>query len=418
MNHCVKEIMNRWMPTYLAIGLGCALGIFCAGLYLTARHANELAITRAAWAAEKAHLLTALEQAQEEAQSRDNSTAIPLAPAPAPSHPAPADIIARLQGMRTEGGSVAPSRMREAVYWLEELVQAGPRALPAIRQYLARNEDVELDTAWVQSRAARDGKLPGDFVLPPSLRMGLIEVVRRIGGADAEHLLGETLIATGRGLEVAYLTRLLQEMSPNKHREAALSAARLLLASAAPLTSTSPLDRNHRDYLFGVLSYYGDPSYAGDAQLQLVRADSQVDRSALKYLQQILGAQAVPVAAQIYQQPLLQTNAAAKEPLARLALNFVGADAQANAFYQQAINDPVLTRSHRKNLIEDLNQDGFADTRNLTANDLPLIQARIALIEQLAPSALDEVNTAAFQEAYKDLVNMRAKVIAQAPSGR
>jgi hypothetical protein len=89
-----------------------------------------------------------------------------------------------------------------------------------------------------------------------------------------------------------------------------------------------------------------------------------------------------------------------------------------NKFCQQAINDPVLTRGHRSNLIEDLNEDGFADPRNLTANDLPLIQNRIALIEQLAPNAMDQVNAAAFKEAYKDLVNMRAKVTGQPPSAR
>jgi hypothetical protein len=154
------------------------------------------------------------------------------------------------------------------------------------------------------------------------------------------------------------------------------------------------------------------------AQTQLLRTDSQIDRGALRYLQQSLGAQAVTIAAQTYQNPLLLTNAAAKEPLARLALAFVGADTQANQFYQQAINDPVLTKGHRSNLIEDLNEDGFADPRNLTANDLPLIQNRIALIEQLAPSAMDEVNAAAFKEAYKDLVNMRAKVTGQAPPVR
>ena len=57
-----------------------------------------------------------------------------------------------------------------------------------------------------------------------------------------------------------------------------------------------------------------------------------------------------------------------------------------------------------------LSQDGFPDTRNLTARDLPLIQNRIALIEQLAPNAADPVNAAAFKEAYKDLLNMRDRV--------
>jgi hypothetical protein len=54
----------------------------------------------------------------------------------------------------------------------------------------------------------------------------------------------------------------------------------------------------------------------------------------------------------------------------------------------------------------------------LTANDLSLIQARMALIEELAPNAMDKVNAAAFAEAYKDLVNMRAKIAGQAPTAR
>jgi hypothetical protein len=128
----------------------------------------------------------------------------------------------------------------------------------------------------------------------------------------------------------------------------------------------------------------------------------------LKYLQQSLGARAVPLVAQMYDDPRL-TDPAKKEPLARLALSYVGADADANQFYQKAINDSGLPGDHRKNLIEDLNQDGFPDRRNLGAKDLPLIQNRIALIEQLAPSATDPVNAAAFREAYKDLLKMRER---------
>jgi hypothetical protein len=35
---------------------------------------------------------------------------------------------------------------------------------------------------------------------------------------------------------------------------------------------------------------------------------------------------------------------------------------------------------------------------------------RIQLIEELAPDAMDDVNAAAFQEAYKDLVNMYVRL--------
>jgi hypothetical protein len=238
----------------------------------------------------------------------------------------------------------------------------------------------------------------------------LLDAVKRIGGAEGESVLAEILGTTGRGVELAWLARALQELAPDKYRETALTAARELLAR--PLVTGVPgaLDRNDREHLFSVLSLYGDSTYVSTAQGQLVQADGALDRGALKYLQQSLGPQAVAVAAQTWNDPRL-TDPAKKEPLARVALNYVGADAQANEFYLKAINDPTLPKDHRRNLIEDLNQDGFADRKNLTERDLPLIQNRLALIERNAPAAADPVNTAAFAEAYKDLLKMRDRIL-------
>jgi len=95
-----------------------------------------------------------------------------------------------------------------------------------------------------------------------------------------------------------------------------------------------------------------------------------------------------------------------QDPAARAALAFVGADPEAEEVWFDAINDPLLPAEERKDLIEDLNEDGFPDPGNLRLEDLPLIESRIQLIEQLAPDAVDEVNADAFAEAYKDLVNM------------
>jgi hypothetical protein len=96
-------------------------------------------------------------------------------------------------------------------------------------------------------------------------------------------------------------------------------------------------------------------------------------------------------------------------PLARTALAMVGADPEAEALWVQAVNDPALPPNARKDLIEDLNEDGFDDPKHVTADDVPLIASRLALIEELAPDAMDDVNYAAFAEAYKDLLNMLDK---------
>jgi hypothetical protein len=97
-----------------------------------------------------------------------------------------------------------------------------------------------------------------------------------------------------------------------------------------------------------------------------------------------------------------------QDVLAREALTFVGMDLQATTYWVAAINDPDLPAEERKNLIEDLNEDGLPDPRFPTMEDLPLIMSRLRLIEQLVPDAMDQDNLDAFAEAYKDLTNLAA----------
>jgi hypothetical protein len=95
---------------------------------------------------------------------------------------------------------------------------------------------------------------------------------------------------------------------------------------------------------------------------------------------------------------------------ARAALNGVGVDAEAERVWEQAINDPALSASQRSDLIEDLNENGFADPSNVQPEELPIVLNRLALIEELAPDAMDQVNADAFAEAYKDLTKIAKKL--------
>ena len=101
----------------------------------------------------------------------------------------------------------------------------------------------------------------------------------------------------------------------------------------------------------------------------------------------------------------------AKAERARAALAFIGRDPEADADYIQLINDPTVSENDRHNLIEDLNEDGFADPDNPTSKDLPMIRYRIDLIDDQAPFAMDKTNADAFAEARKDLVNMENRLI-------
>ena len=94
------------------------------------------------------------------------------------------------------------------------------------------------------------------------------------------------------------------------------------------------------------------------------------------------------------------------DPFARLALPLVGADPDAEAYWLEAINDPTLSADERQELIEDLNEEGFADPAHPTIEDLPLIVSRLDMIEELALHAMDETNREAFAEAYQDLTRM------------
>ncbi|HZL78602.1 MAG TPA: hypothetical protein VFC17_07090, partial [Candidatus Limnocylindrales bacterium] len=77
--------------------------------------------------------------------------------------------------------------------------------------------------------------------------------------------------------------------------------------------------------------------------------------------------------------------------------------------YHSAINDPSLSPDQRKNLIEDLNQDGLSNRRNPTPDDLKIIANRYELAQSYLQQPYvqnDPAAAAAFLEANKDLFNM------------
>ena len=85
----------------------------------------------------------------------------------------------------------------------------------------------------------------------------------------------------------------------------------------------------------------------------------------------------------------------------------------AEIYWVSTINDPAIPAKERKDLIEDLNEDGISDPAHPAPQDLGLIASRIALIERLLPSAMDKINADAFREAHKDLVKMRERLTQQ-----
>ena len=324
----------------------------------------------------------------------------PTEPAPAPGARSPADILNELATIQVTPGPAQGRAQYRIMSLLEQLAQCGPSALPAIRQFLASNLDVAYDAG--KATGGNRQRNNNSSLLPPSLRFALFDVVRQIGGADSEQVLSESLNGAARGAELAYLAQLLEAMAPGKYHDAALTAARTLLASGK---ITDPADRNN---LYDVLRQFKDTSYVSTAQANLVQADGKVDASALRYLQQTLGDKSLAIAAQTYQDGRV-VDPDSKEALGRVALAYVGANEQAIQLYHSAILDPALTPDQRKNLIEDLNQDGLSNRRNPTPDDLKIIANRYDLAQAYLQQPYvqnDPVATAAFLEANKDLFNM------------
>ena len=396
--------MKRSNIFLLAVALAVVTLIIAVNRREASRTARELAAQRAAWEVERAELEAALDQARgrrPQIVSVPVNT-MPMVPAATVAMPDAAAMVAQLAVLQPTGSRA----QRQALALLEQLVQMGAPALPAIREFLASGKDLIYDT---NSKGSRDVQFLAEALLPGSLRMALFQVISQIGGADAEQVLAESLGRSGRGLEVALLTQLLETLAPGKYRDNALSAARELLAR-----NTVGADRGDRDYLFGVLKRFNDSSYVGAAQAQLVQADGKVDRSALKYLQNTLGDQSLPLAAQLYQDARV-SGSDAKEPLARLALAFVGANPQAEQLFHTAVLDGALTPDARRNLIEDLNQDGLSSKRNLSPEDLALVTARYRLTQTYLQQDYvqgDRVLLEAFKEADKDLRNMLQRAAA------
>ena len=121
---------------------------------------------------------------------------------------------------------------------------------------------------------------PLDFEQPPSLRIGLIDILAEVGGAKAEEALAEVLSTTARGFEIAYTAKKLQKwIGKDAYRDEALGAAHELLAEPIDVANGNKFDAASRQYLFMVLEMYNDKTFVQTAQVSSSRKNGKIDRS-------------------------------------------------------------------------------------------------------------------------------------------
>lgn len=375
----------------LAIILLAAAGASAAATYAVAtRNHQELlgrqrAELQAGFEREKAALAAQRLGTARPAEVREITTTVEV---PMAVGADPAALLGKLFQVRSEGDRRRLNR--RVVHYLEGMVDTGPAAVPVIVAFLRQNQDVEFQARRGQGgeeggneqreRPARgpgqgEGGRPGqgggggwgalfgggaggprlqlDFNTPPSLRIGLFDVLHNIGGPDAEAALVEVLQSTGRGLEVAYLSRTLEEMAPGRHTQATLAAAREILSDPPALDDPTRLDEAARSYLLDLLARNGDTAFAGTAAQMLLTGDGRVDAAVLRYLTQTLKEQSLPALYQAYRDVRL-TNLTEKASLMQNALPYVGGNALANAMFTETLNSETVGAGLRAMMVQGL----------------------------------------------------------------
>jgi len=304
------------------------------------------------------------------------------------------EILDKLVKLDPTSGDDSRNRIfRQIVYHLQMLVDLGPESLPTIQAFLKENKDVDYVGDVLNEsgeRVARSGfssryVTRTDFLMPPSLRLGLIDVLDQIGGEESETILAETLDTTGRGVEVAYIARVLEEIAPNKFRENALKAAKDLLANPPDINSPNRIDENARAYLYQVLSMYQDTSFAQNAQELLITPQGRVDRQALGYLATTLKERGVPALVNAYRDQRI-TNQTERSHLLNAVLSFAGPSAEANQLFTDIISDEKVPAAIRSYAVIGLSGGAGREKPSEPA----LIQARLQLLRNLRGSYKDE----------------------------
>jgi hypothetical protein len=345
----------------------------------------------------------------------------------APAEESAQDILNDLLNVKLGEGSSRNAGLRIVICKMELLAQRGKLAVPAIRGFLARNVDVDYSQQVPASstpaeanagnnrggfggfsggrsgaRRARDlGTLQTDWVVPPSLRLGLVGTLREIGGAESEAALAEMLNTTGRGVEVAYLSVVLEGMAPGKYRGVAVDAAKELLMNPPAIDSPDRLDDLAKSYLYGVLEYFQDTSFAINAQQMLVGNDGRLDQDAMDYLTTVLKDQAVSALYAAYENPGL-TNQMDKIRVGREVLNYVGQNSQANALFTETLSDPNIDSRVKAFTVMQLAGGDFGPVSSDVPTDPQVAANRLTLLSSLSPQFANDPTLSKVMPAVVD----------------
>jgi hypothetical protein len=185
---------------------------------------------------------------------------------------------------------------------LQTLIQQGPSAVSAIREFLDKNVDLDFGP---------DGK---NILGYDSSRRAMFDALQQIGGPEAVSVMTSVLGTTADPKEIAILARNLAQQDPEQYRGEVLAAVHEALQMAA----NKNLEGSDVGPLFEVLQKYGGPSAVAD----LEQAAGTWKYYATIALAQLPDGTGVPSLIRMAQDPSLGTRTTAMEMLAQIATQY------------------------------------------------------------------------------------------------
>ena len=288
---------------------------------------------------------------------------------------------------------------RRVQFLFESLIQQGDAAVPHIRAYLNKMEDVDFVVQrtegedegrrsrgrggdWMERMRQRSRGSSLDFEQPPSLRIGLMNVLKEIGGSSAESALGEVLSKTARGFEVAYVAKTVRDMiGPDAFRDEAIAAAHDLLSNPIEVPNPNNYDRNAKRYLFSVLEMYNDQTFIQSAQGLLVRDDGKIDDSVLDYLDDVGKEQAMDAIYQAFNSGQV-TDRGDLGDLARAGLKYTGSNPQADQMFKDIMSSDEFDMRVKWSALREMDN----------SDDTAVLQSRLNLMSNIQPSENEAEN--------------------------
>ncbi len=328
----------------------------------------------------------------------------------------PAGIVDALITVNEGDWSSDQHRLWRVIHHLEQLLENGESAIPAIKDFLQLNQDV----VFVRPPPASGGMaFPGAVAdaagdtAPETLRLGLIEVLSLMKSPIAEAALVEVLQVTGSTEEIIHLAGKLDALAPGKHNAEIASAARELLNASESAENGFELSNADRLALFRLLDQLGDLSHLEQAKTKLVKSDGRLDANALDYIMEQEGLSAMDRLFDIFQNEE-RLRLADKLALAQRALQYIGANEQANSMYHSLMLDaqvPLVIKQSLANGMMGANQMVLAEAP-ATADE---IKTRMQILETVRATVQDAATHDAVSEASDQLQQMLDQIPALQP---